>query len=300
MSAQYKLVCKYEYKRMFSRKIWCWIVICFLVNIVLWGFKYKETEQDAIYREIVNEYTGIATKEKIDEIYQKTEYYAKVLEQHVFIAEEYAKGNVSEEEFQHFMNDYKYAKKYINGWLKLQDNAARFEIQNKNTWFFYDVGWNKLFENDVQIIFVFLFITLLIPYFYQDKDSNLCLVYESYFDYAKIKKLRVYYTIMLFGVLQVIWIVAEIGTVLFMTSIPDMASSVCSLEICTGVKDAISVIHFYAFRNLLLLLKRIIDVLFVYLMAEKLKSKMMTTIIILIYLMITNLYYVEVLKTLLK
>lgn len=299
MSAR-KLVCKYEYKRLFSPKLWCWIAICCLVNIVLWGFKYKETEQDTIYREVVNEYTGIATKEKIKEIFEKTEYYSQVLEQHVFITEEYAKGNISEEEFQHFMDDYKYAKKYINGWLRLQENAARFEVQDKDTWFFYDVGWNRLFENDVQIIFVFLFITLLIPYFYQDKDSNLCFIYESYFDYAKIKKLRVYYAIILFAVLQVIWIVVEIVTVLFMTSIPDMASSVCSLEIYAGVKDSISVIHFYTFKAVLLFLKRVVDVLFTYLMAEKLKSKMMATIIILIYLMITNLYYVEVLKILLK
>lgn len=291
-----KLICKYENKRMFSRKTWCWIVICCLMNTILWTFKYKETEQDIIYREVVSQYTGIATKEKIEEIYEKTEYYLQCLEQHVYITEEYAKGDVSEEEFRHFMEDYKYAKKYINGWLRLQEKATGFEIQDEETYFFYDAGWSRLLKNDVQIVFVFLFITLLIPYFCQDKDSKLSSIYESYLDYVRIKKIRVYYAIILFGVLQVIWIIVEIITVLIMTSIPNITSPVCSLEICNGVKETISLIHFYVFKCLLSLMKCGVDVWVTHLMSEKLKSKMLTTIIILIYLLTTNLYYVEVLK----
>ena len=81
--------------------------------------------------------------------------------------------------------------------------------------------------------------------------------------------------------------------------IPNITSPVCSLEICNGVKETISLVHFYVLKCLLGLMKCGVDVWFTYLMAEKLKSKMLTTIIILIYLLATNLYYVEVLKILL-
>lgn len=300
MSAHHKEIIKYEYKRFFSWRLWIWIGACCVLNMLLWGFKYNESEQELIFKEIVEQYRGISTKEKICDIYEKTEYFSWVLDQHLVVAEDYARGDISDEEFQHFMDDYKYARKTINGWLKLYENANRFEKQANTTYFFYDVAWEKLFRNDMGCIFIFLSITLWIPYFYLDRDSALRPIEESYFNYKKIKRYRLCYAMLLGVVLQMVWTILELGIVLSMSTIPDASATVCSISVCKEVSGTISIIQFYVLKNLAFLLKRIIDVGFVYFISEKFKSKMQTTVFTLVYLAITNLGYVEILKEILR
>ena len=57
-----------EYKRFFTNKLWICIAIFLLVNSIIWGYKYKEREEDIIYNEMVEEYRGKATAEKIQQI----------------------------------------------------------------------------------------------------------------------------------------------------------------------------------------------------------------------------------------
>ncbi len=57
-----------EYKRFFTNKLWICIAIFLLVNSIIWGYKYKEHEEDIIYNEMVEEYRGKATAKKINKL----------------------------------------------------------------------------------------------------------------------------------------------------------------------------------------------------------------------------------------
>lgn len=298
MSICYKEIRQYEYKRFFSKGVWCWIAICCVITTVLLGYRYKENEQDLVYKEVVEQYHGIATQEKIRDIYEKTMYYSQVLNDHVLVTENYARGNMSDEEFQQFMDDYKYAKRTIEGWEKLCLKAEQFENQTCRTYFFYDVAWEKLFQNDIQIVLIFLISSLFIPYFYYDKESNVCCIAESFFNYQEIKKYRLRMAIVWILMLQILWMLVEICMVCYMSSIPDATATVCSIATCKDVAESFSVMKFYILKNLTLFIKRVIDILLLYFVAEKIESKMQTTIIGFAYLAITNWYYMELLKML--
>lgn len=296
MSIQCKEIRQYEYKRFFSKGLWCWIAICCVITIALLGYRYKENEQDTVYKEIVEQYHGIVTQEKINDIYEKTMYYSQVLNNHVLITEDYARGNISDEEFQQFMNDYKYAKRTIEGWKKICLKAEQFENQTCKTYFFYDVAWEKLFQNDIQIVSIFLISSVFIPYFYYDKESNMCCIAESYSNYQEIKKYRLHIAITWILILQILWMLVEAFMVCCMSSIPDATATVCSLETCKEVSESFSLMKFYILKNLTLLVKRVIDIFLLCFASEKLENKMQTTIIGLVYLVITNWYYIELVK----
>lgn len=296
MSVHHRELLRYEYKRFFTWKLWIWIGICFLINIAFFVCKYRESEQDWLYQEVVEQYRGISTKEKISDIYEKTNYYSEVLGNHAAVSEEYARGKISDEKFQQFISDYKYAQHSINGWLKVQENACRFEEQGEKTYFLYDVAWEKLFSRDAEWIFVFLMLSLFVPYFYLDQDSDIHTIGESYFRYRKVKRCRLYFAMAIVTILKVLWILSEWIVILSVSSLPDAGAAVCSIAVCREVRATISLVEFYWFRNLLILIKSVLDLFFLCFLSNKMKNKMQTTVILLIYLLVTNFWCIELLK----
>lgn len=296
MSVRCREMFRYEYKRLFSRKLWLWIGICFLLNLAGLICKYRENEDDFLYREIVEQYRGVSTEEKISDIYEKTAHYILVLENHAAVAEEYARGNVSDKEFQQFIADYKYAERSIDSWVKVQEKAGRFAEQGKTTYFFYDTAWEKLFENNADWIFLFLLMTLLVPYFYLDRDSDLYGIAKSYANYQRMEQYRLYGAVAVVLFFRITGILSELLVILSVSSLPDALSTVCSLEKCRNVGASVTLLQFYIVRNLLLLLKSVVDVFLLKFMSEKIRNKMQTTIILLIYLAVTNFYCIELLK----
>lgn len=286
----------YEYKRLCSGKTWILIALCLIANILFWNIIYKDSEENYLYQEVVESYEGEANSETIEEIYDKMEYYTRVLNEHAVISEKYAKDEISDAEYERMISDYKYAKVYINGWEKLWENAKRYEQQKSGAYFFYEVSWERLVDNKVQWIFTCLLVILLIPYFYLDKSTKFWTIGESYYKYEKQERIRLYFVIFVVLILQTIWIEGELLTVMFQSSLPLPKAAACSLEAFAEVKPTISLVQVYIVQNLLLLLKRCLDVALLSECAKRSKSQMVATVIALIYLLSTNYYYVEILK----
>lgn len=264
--------------------------------MILWGYLYKDSEQNLLYQDVVKLYEGNSNSEIIEDIYLKTEYYVQILNEHAMISEKYARNEISDAEYEQVISDYKYAKVYINGWEKLWENAKRYEQQKKLAYFFYEVSWEKLFHNDIQWIFTFLMVILLLPYFYMDRITKFCVIGESCYNYKKQEKCRLYFAIFIMLILQILWIAVELLTVLSQSSIPYPNAAACSLKIFAEIRPTISLAQIYILQNLLLLLKRCLDVVLIFLCAKKLKSQMVTTVFSLIYLLSTNYFYIEALK----
>lgn len=296
MSTCYKQRLFYECKRFFTKWVWIWITICFLLNIVIEIHTYQESEQDIIYKEVVNQYVGISEQEKIIEIYDRTEYYSQVLDDHAEISEKYAKNEVSDEDYAQFIADYKYAKNHLDAWIKLQENAHRYEQQEHVSHFLYDVSWTKLFENKIQWLFTFLMIMLLMPYFFLDKDSNFDRIGESYYRYKKQERYRFCLAATLITLLQVLWNISELLVLLSQSSLPNPTAPACSLEIMEQVNPEVSLLIFYVIWNMAFLVKRLWDVVITFFVALKCKNQMVTTVIMLVYLLVTNFYFSEFLK----
>lgn len=296
MEIEPKEIFKYEYKRCFFRKMQLWMVFCFLISGALFWFEYRESNQDVLYKDIVEPYRGLATQEKIDEIKEKTAYYQQVLAIHQETSDLYARDKISDEEFDAFIKDYRHAKKYVDSWLKLCDNALRFEAQESQTYFFYDVAWGKLFANKIGWPFLFLFITLLVPYFYLDIDSKQQEIIQSYCGYPKLRQYRLRFAAISVVLLQILWAATELTVILLVSSLPDKGMSACSLSVCSQISSSVSLLQFFVLKNLLLLLKRAVDSGVLYCLSGRIKNKMVATVLLLIYLLITDMYYLELLR----
>ncbi|MGN0249879.1 MAG: hypothetical protein ACI4EH_00735 [Oliverpabstia sp.] len=288
MKQEYKQLLRYEYKRLFPVSTWICIIMFTAAFFLLSWKTYEETEEDRCYREVVQEYRGIATSEKIEEIIERAEHYQTVLDTHYQTAEDYAKGKVSDEEFQDFMDDYYYAKEYISGWSKLKEHALRYQGQEQKTYFLYDTAWEKLFENKVDILFVFLMILCFIPYFYKDVDVRWKSIGESYKGYQELKKRRLFFAIFLVLVMQAVWCMGELGILLITDAIPDSHASMCSLLAGTGMREGVSLLGFYIIRTVLLLIKRIVDLLVLEFLSDHGDNKMLAAAVLLVCLLITD------------
>ena len=299
MQMNHREIFKYEYKRCFFWKMQLWVLLCFCISAAFFWYEYRESEEDVLYKDIVGLYQGASSQQKIDEIKEKTAHYAQALIDHDAIANLYARNGMSDEEFEQFMEDYRHAKKYMNSWERLESNALRFEEQSSSTYFFYDTAWNKLFSNQIGVPFLLLLIPLLIPYFYLDADSGFESMGESYCNYRQIKKYRLRFALIFLLLLQVIWMAKEFVVILFTSSLPHADMSACSLSVCSEISGSVSLLLFYILRNIILLLKRILDTFLIYFLADRIKGKMQTTVIILIYLLATDWYYLELLRWLL-
>lgn len=300
METCYKQRLFYECKRFFKKWVWLWIAICFVLNIVIGIHTYQESEQDMIYKELVNQYQGSAEQEKVSEIYDRTEYYSRILDEHAEISEKYAKNKVSDEDYAQLIADYKYAKNHMDAWLRLQENAHRYEKQEYVPHFLYDVSWTKLFENRMQWVFTFLMITLLIPYFFLDRDSNFYQLGESYYGYKKQETYRICLALAVIVLLQVLWNISELLVLLSQSSLPNSNAPACSLEILRQINPKVSLGVFYGIWNITLFIKRICDVMIAFFLSLKCKNQMATTVMILVYLLATNFYFTEFLKWILS
>lgn len=288
MKQEYKQLLRYEYKRLFPVPTWICIILFTAAFFLLSWKTYGETEEDRCYRDVVQEYRGIATSEKIKEIIKRAEHYQTVLDTHYQTAEDYARGKVSDEEFQAFMDDYYYAKEYISGWSKLKEHALRYQGQEQKTYFLYDTAWEKLFENKVDILFVFLMILCFIPYFYKDVDVRWKSIGESYKGYQELKKRRLFFAIFLVLVMQAVWCMGELGILLITDAIPDSHASMCSLLEGAGMRESVSLLGFYIIRTVLLLIKRIVDLLVLKFLSDHGDNKMLAAAVLLVYLLITD------------
>ena len=299
MQMNHREIFKYEYKRCFFRKMQLWMVICFCISAAFFWYEYRESAEDVLYKDIVGLYQGASSQQIIDEIKEKTAHCAQALIDHDAIADLYARNGMSDEEFELFMEDYRHAKKYMNSWKRLEENALRFEEQSSLTYFFYDTAWNKLFSNQIGVPFLLLLISLLIPYFYLDADSGFEPMGQSYCNYRQIKKYRLRFALVSLLLLQTIWMAEEFVVILLTSSLPHADMSACSLSVCSEISSSISLLFFYILRNFILLLKRILDTILIYFLADRIKGKMQTTVILLIYLLVTDWYYLELVRWLL-
>lgn len=291
-----KEIFKYEYKRCFFRKMRLWMVLCFLISCVFFWFEYREGEADILYKDIVGQYRGVATQEKIEEIQEKTAHYQQVLAREAEVLDDYARDKISDGEFNVFIEDCRHAKKYMNSWLRLQENALRFENQEGETYFFYDTAWGKLFANKIGWPFLFLFITLLVPYFYLDIDSGQQEIIQSYCGYPQLRGYRLRFAAVSIVLLQMLWAALELFVVLLASSLPDRGMSACSLAVCQNIGDSVSLLQFFVLKNLMLLLKRGVDVCVLHFLSGRVKNKMAATALLLIWLLITDMYYLELLR----
>lgn len=296
MPMEPKAIFKYEYKRCFSWKMQLWLLLCFLIGVALFWFEYRENQEDILYKDIVEQYQGSVTREKIDEVKEKTAHYQQVLAREMEVLDDYARDKISDEEFHVFIEDCRHAKKYRNSWLRLQENVLRFEVQDKETYFFYDTAWGKLFVNKIDWPFLLLFSSLLVPYFYLDLDSGQQEIIQSYCGYPQLRRYRLRFAAVSVVLLQILWEAAELVVALFASSLPEGGMSACSLAVCQEIGDSVSLFQFLALKNITLLLKRGVDVGVLYLLSGKIKNKMVVTVLLLIYLLVTDRYYLEVLR----
>lgn len=256
MQMEPKEIFKYEYKRCFFKKMQLWMLFCFLIGIALFWFEYRESQEDILYKDIVGQYQGPVTQEKMEEIKEKTAHYEQVLAREAEVLDDYARNKISDEEFNVFIEDCRHAKKYRNSWLRLQENVLRFEVQDKETYFFYDTAWGKLFANKIGWPFLFLFISLLVPYFYLDLDSKQQEIIQSYCGYPQLRRYRLGFAAVSIVLLQILWAAAELAVVLFVSSLPGKEMTVCSLAVCQKTVDSVSLLQFFVLKTMILLLKR--------------------------------------------
>lgn len=288
MKQKYKLFWYFEWKRLFPVSAWVCIFLLSLAFYFLSWKNYKATEEELCYREVVQEYRGIVTPEKIAEIMERADYYQMVLDTHYQTAEDYARGRVSDEEFKKFMEDYYYAKEYISGWDKLKEHALRYQEQKQKTYFLYDIAWEKLFKNKLNILFIFLMILCFVPYFYKDMDVNWKSISETYIGYKKIKRKRLLLAIFLVLILQILWIAGEAGILLAVDGIPDSFASACSLLAGESMGENLSLQGLYILKIAVTLAKRVVDILFLKLFSDRVDNKMLAAAIWLVYLMVSD------------
>lgn len=284
MKQEYKLFWYYEWKRLFSVSTWVCILLLSAVFFFFSWKSYEETEEARCYREVVQEYRGVVTVEKIEEIVEKAEHYQMVLDTHYQTAEDYARGKVSDEEFEKFMGDYYYAKEHITGWNRLKEHALRYQEQGQKTYFLYDIVWEKFFQNKLNMLFVFLMILCFVSYFYKDVDVGWKSIGETYSNYGKVKRWRLFFAILVTIVLQIIWMAGELGVLFAVQGIPDSYASACSIMAGAGMSDTISLQELYIVKTIVTLVKRVVDIFLLKLLADRVDNKMLTAAVWLVYL----------------
>lgn len=285
-----------EYKRFFTNKLWICIAIFLLVNSTIWGYKYKEHEEDTIYNEMVEEYRGKATPEKIKQITERTEYYKQVINIYLEVTDDYARGKISDEQFENYIEDYKYAKYHIKALERLSTHAKRFSKVNSETYFFYDVSWIKLFQNHIEWPFIFLVVILFVPYFYLDYDSGIYNVNASYYRYRSVLHFRLKFSVFILMFLQTVWFLTEIGIILSLSSLPDFASSACSLQNFTEVSPAVSLLLLYIEKIALIFISDVLAIFILYFLSMKIRNKIQAAIIMIIYLPAAQYLCMELLR----
>ena len=287
MKYLYRAAFSLEVKRIFTKKMFILIVSCFILSIVMWIIEYRESEKDFLYREVVQQYVGISNQEKINDIKNKVTYYSKILDEHTLIAEQYAKGEIREEEFQKFITDYKDAKIYLKSYQMIRENAIRFEKQKKTSYFLYDIKWKKIFENDVQWIFIFMMLSLTIPYLYMDRETKYYSMGKTYSKYSKIEWYRVLFVSCIITALQIVWLGTELCIIILRGSISNIDFTACSLEKFKELPENITLGTCLLMREIFMILKRSMDVFAVYFLSRKV-NYITTAIVMLVYLLISD------------
>lgn len=296
MKARKKTLCGLECKRIFSIKVILWMVVCLGVNLFLWMTTYRETKQDQIYYEVLEIYRGKSNAEKCGEIFERTAYYKRILDEHALNSDAYAKNKIGEDEYQILLQDYKFGKRTISGWERLQANAERFENMTEETYFLYDVAWEKVFQKDAEWVFNLLLITLLIPFFYMDRDAEYHSILQSFCHYKRLKQYRLFLAIATVLLLQLIWMITEGLVSLSMTDFPDSGATLRSLPSFAETQTSFTLSQFLMIMIGLKLLKRVLDVYILSLLSHKIQSKIQTTVLAVCYLLASDWYITTLFK----
>ena len=284
MEVKRKDLLQYENKRFFSKKLWVCIIIFFVINSIFLGYRYKETKDDIIYKEIVNEYKGESTTEKNQQIIDNAIYYNNIIESYLEVTDEYARGKINDDVFEKYISDYNYAKHHINALERLSDHAKTFLKSDSKTFYFYDVAWDKLLDKHIDWSFLFMTIILFVPYFYIDYDTKIFAINNSYYKYKKILHFRLKYAICVIILLQVVWFAMELGIVNIFSSLPDAFSSACSLQGFTSVHSIISLLSLFVIKMIIFIIADILAIVVLYFISAKLRNKILATILMIFYL----------------
>lgn len=311
---------RFEYKRFFHRKIWICIVFCFLLQLIFMGIKYKESPEDVVYQEVLESYCGLATVEKIEEITEKTIYYEQTLAEYKWMVEQYARNEITDAQFFSYMEEYKYAKQTICGWQRLNEHAHRFLAGDGTYYFFYDVSWEKLFAQDSQWLYTILLVLLLLPYYYRDRDVRCYEMTHSYCGFYQVEKYRLCYGVCVAVIIQIVCVCIELFMALTMSRLPDYMATAKSLFVGTSISevnrvtgmrilgddgilslgflsavieycDEVTLLTFLILRVGLLILKRVVDVVFLNLCACCMKNKMQAAVVVLGVILGTNVFF---------
>ena len=193
MNKRRYILFQYECKKCFTHLAIFLIILLIPIRIAAAYFEFRESNEDKLYKEVVTDYEGGAEQAVIAEIKERYEQYTKLLSDFPNIQIQYAEGKLDKESFQEQQEEYKYISTYLNAWTHLHDNALRYEVSSKQAHsFFYETAWEKLLSaRQIDYVYVFMFLILLIPYFFLEETTGMYAIINRLSGYADVRRNKI-------------------------------------------------------------------------------------------------------------
>ena len=146
----------YESIKLFAlKKQWILILCLFLIHIYTNASStfVPITFSEAVYRDYMMRYEGALSSDKISEIQQERSYINQTLSSYESMRLSYLDGALSENDYDSFLEEYRYASGRKEIFNKVEIHLRYIEqlaLEDKNAYFVYDSGWNKIIFSNFQ------------------------------------------------------------------------------------------------------------------------------------------------------
>ena len=146
----------YESIKLFTlKKQWVLMLCLFLIHIYtnVSSTFVPITFSEAVYRDYMMRYEGALSSDKISEIQKERSYINQTLSSYESMRLSYLNGTLSENDYDSFLEEYRYASGRNEIFNKVENHLQYIEqlaLENKNAYFVYDSGWNKIIFSNFQ------------------------------------------------------------------------------------------------------------------------------------------------------
>lgn len=146
----------YESIKLFSlQKQWLLILGLLLIHIYIniSSIFVPITFSEAVYKDYMMRYEGALSSDKISEIQKERSYINQTLSSYEAMRISYLNGTLSKNEYDSFLEEYRYASGRDEIFNKVENHSQYIEqlaLEDKNAYFVYDNGWNKIIFSEFQ------------------------------------------------------------------------------------------------------------------------------------------------------
>lgn len=202
-------------------------------------FSAVQSFTDSVYEEYMTTLAGEMTEEKRQYIADEREMIDSTIAIEDEKQQAYYNGEITQEEYYEYLEDYNYATGRTMTLKKIEDHAEYIDYlaeNDKEAWFVYDTGWKKLFFTDFDWTMYALLLLLFAGIFSVEYDSK-----SSAAGFAQILRTSKYGRRKTFAckygtavstsaVIAIVWNALDLGFIIHAYDLPMLDAPLWSIE----------------------------------------------------------------------